>query len=450
VKRGERSGMSETMWEDRPEAFRVRGRTPQARIHVCLAAPTFHPYYSGAGERFRRYLRSFPEERFSFSVFSGTPQPAKARVAREAMGWCEHPVGSLLPRAEVDGIPVDRIRLPEGSGFRRAATFASGLARYCGRAESRPDVVQLFTPAVAAIPALQRIRSQGIPLVATQTMMPVVPDSWSARGLRKLATNLPWRLVDCGVVSSTEMLQECRRAGVHARLEVIPHGVDVARFRPPGSDEDRLQLRRELGLPSDARVLLFVGALTRRKGVDRLLEAWARLASEDHSLHLLLVGPGWDASLDGDEAFRRRLHEFARESSAEGRLHALGQVQQVELFMRAADLLVLLSNREGMPNVVLEAMASGLPVLMGPNSGVSSELGRPEREYFVSKGCGADVAGEIGHVLADEDGRRTVGLAARKWVTARLDMRRSVGQYATIYEELAGRARSRSVGRFRR
>jgi glycosyltransferase involved in cell wall biosynthesis len=138
-----------------------------------------------------------------------------------------------------------------------------------------------------------------------------------------------------------------------ARVTTLRNGVDLQRFQPG----DRAAERAALGLPAEGPLWLCVGHLTERKGQHLLLEALARRAAAgDGASRLVLVGGG---------PARGALQGRARRLGLDGRVSFVGPVAPDALppWYRAADALVLPSLREGWPNVVLEALACGTPVV---------------------------------------------------------------------------------------
>ena len=133
------------------------------------------------------------------------------------------------------------------------------------------------------------------------------------------------------------------------KVVVIHNGVDHARFNPRRRDVARPRIRRQLGIPDDSQVVLFVGSGFRRKGLDRLLRLWR----EPTMPKTYLVVVGNDVRLSGYKAAW----------SHEPRVIFAGPRSDVEEFYAAADLLVLPSIQEAFGNVVLEALATGLPVV---------------------------------------------------------------------------------------
>ena len=137
-----------------------------------------------------------------------------------------------------------------------------------------------------------------------------------------------------------------------ARVHTIPNGVDTRLFFP----RDRHALRAELSLPDAMKLIVYVGRLVHTKGLRELLEAFRTLAGTDQSLHLALVGGGPLA----DEIAR-----FSAEHALNSRIHLPGAVAgaTVATWIGAGDLLCLPSYSEGHPNVLVEALASGRPVV---------------------------------------------------------------------------------------
>jgi glycosyltransferase involved in cell wall biosynthesis len=141
-----------------------------------------------------------------------------------------------------------------------------------------------------------------------------------------------------------------------ARTFTVANGVDAARFVPL----DRAEARRRLGLPEEGPILLSVGHLVLRKGFHHLVRALPEILRAHAGARLVIVGaPGEE----GD--FSEEILQAARETGTEDRVTLAGAVTHDELgaWYSAADLFCLASEKEGRPNVVLEALACGTPVV---------------------------------------------------------------------------------------
>jgi glycosyltransferase involved in cell wall biosynthesis len=136
-------------------------------------------------------------------------------------------------------------------------------------------------------------------------------------------------------------------------VEVIPNGVDVDIFHPAQVDAE--PLRRRLGLQNEDHVLLTVAALEERKGVQHVIRVLPDLLQAGLSVHYFIVGDG---------PYRATLETLAAKHQVADRVHFVGTVTDVLPYYQLADIFLLLSYGEGFPNVLLEAWATALPVIV--------------------------------------------------------------------------------------
>ncbi|MGE0141756.1 MAG: glycosyltransferase [Planctomycetota bacterium] len=167
------------------------------------------------------------------------------------------------------------------------------------------------------------------------------------------------------------------------RVELARNGVDLERFRPG----DPLAARRRLGLPEDVRLVVGVGRLVRGKGFHWMARALRALPRD---VHFALAG-------DGPER-----PAILSSAPSPDRVHFLGSrgPDEVAILLQAADLLVLPSENEGWPNVVTEALASGVPVVATPVGAVPEMLATPISGALVRGGDPGALAREVERVLA--------------------------------------------------
>ena len=142
-----------------------------------------------------------------------------------------------------------------------------------------------------------------------------------------------------------------------------------------GAADEPARVRSTLGIGPQDTLALFLGPIELRKGIDLLLEAFARLARRWPRLHLVLAGPRLDITHPGGEAFDVRVSGLVEASGAADRVHFTGMVQDPETYMRAADLFVFPSLKEGFGMVIIEAMACGTPVLTTRVSAIPEVVG---------------------------------------------------------------------------
>ncbi|MGC2671787.1 MAG: glycosyltransferase family 4 protein [Candidatus Acidiferrum sp.] len=172
------------------------------------------------------------------------------------------------------------------------------------------------------------------------------------------------------------------------------NGVDASRFAAtPGMKQRAAELRRRLGIPKQAPVALFVGRLTSDKGIPELMDAFSQLSHRHPELRLLLVG----CFEDGDP-----LPVETRNSlDTNSRVIFAGAVQDTAPYYAAADVVILPSHREGLPTVILEAQASGKPVIGTCATGIVDVVADGETGLLFPIGDVPALAEAIAKIIGD-------------------------------------------------
>lgn len=193
---------------------------------------------------------------------------------------------------------------------------------------------------------------------------------------------------------------------------------------------DRGEARRRLGLPADGPVLLWAGRFDPVKRIERTIDCVAALGG---GAHLLLAG-------DGPE--RPQVERLVTQRGLSQRVHLLGWLDDLSLPFSAADVLLLCSRTEGMPNVVLQAMAFGLPVVAGRLATLDELAGDPPALVQVDEPSGERLAVAVRRLLADPPHVAELTQRARQRATPWTDAEAVARQHVAIYQRvLAGRRR---------
>lgn len=211
--------------------------------------------------------------------------------------------------------------------------------------------------------------------------------------------------------------REARAAGfAPGRVVCIPGGVDTDAFTPAAS-------------PGQGQTIVFVGRLDRMKGLHVLIDAFARLVRMVPDARLQIVGAGPE---------RAALQEQARTAGLEGRVVFSGQQDDVRPFLHAGAVFALPSFSEGLPGVLLEAMACALPVVAARAGGVEDIVTHGQTGLLVDPGDAAGLADALQQVLADPAAARRLGRAGREHVLEHFSITHTAARYVQLYEELLG------------
>jgi glycosyltransferase involved in cell wall biosynthesis len=202
------------------------------------------------------------------------------------------------------------------------------------------------------------------------------------------------------------------------------NGVDVERFSPGPSD-----VRDRLGIPREVPLVGFVGRLTCDKGLPELMEAFDAILQAQPAAHLLLAG-WFDVAEDALRAdLRTRIENHPR-------VHCTGFVADTAPYYRAMDVMVLPTWREGFPNVVLEAAATGIPVVTTIATGSRDSVVPEVTGLLIPPGYPEAISEAVLKLLSDPARRQRMGQAAREWVVEHYSNDRVLGLITAFYWSL--------------
>jgi len=204
-------------------------------------------------------------------------------------------------------------------------------------------------------------------------------------------------------------------------------GVDRGRFRP--DESARRDIRREYGIGEAERLLLYLGRLTRDKGLLDLARAFSEVAARDSGVHLLLVGPDEEGISDEIGG----LCMAGRE-----RLHFQGFTSTPERYMAAADIFCLPSYREGFGSVIVEAAACGVPAVASRIYGITDAVADGETGLLHEKGDVPGLRDSLLRLLDDPELRRVMGAKAAKRAAEKFDQAVVTAALLDFYRRATG------------
>jgi sugar transferase (PEP-CTERM/EpsH1 system associated) len=328
-----------------------------------------------------------------------------------------------------DRLPRDRVRVmclgkKDADSRVQVGSFVRGIR------EVQPDIVHSRNwGAVEAVMAGKWARSCAV--VHSEHGLEADTcerEPWRRSGFRRLAFELADK-----VLSVSYQLRDihARRTGFAAqKIAVIHNGVDSRRFFP--DPEARARVRHELGISSDDFCMGSVGNLFPVKDHMTLLQAFDRIAGACKAWRLLLLGEGSEGSKL--EAFANAHPEWRN------RVSFLGSSNRVAEMLNAMDVYVLPSISEGISNSLLEAMATGLPVIATATGGNPEVIHDGESGLLCPVGDAGLLAAKLQELHARGDLRDQLGQRALRRVTEDFSIDSMVRNYAQMYESLVSAA----------
>lgn len=348
---------------------------------------------------------------------------AKAQLAAGhrvlVLSLAEPPDGPMAERFRAAGALTETI--PKW-GPSLDPTLALRVAQCISKAGA--DIVHTHNPQalVYGAPAAGLSR-----LPCVHTKHGVNPDPTRRLWLRRAASSIVDAYV--AVTPTLARLAVDQRECDSTQLHVIPNGIDTARFSP--NEAARQQVRSELGIPDGAWVVGTVGRLAPEKNQGLLIDAMAPIL--DPRRHLVIVGAGPDSAA---------LVERARATLRPELIHFTGARSDVQALLAAFDAFALTSESEGLPLVVLEAMAVGLPVVATAVGGIPDVVEHAKTGFLVPSADRIGLMKELLQLSTRPQSTRDVANTARLMVLERHSMEHMARDYESLYDRILRRRRS--------
>jgi len=331
----------------------------------------------------------FPSQSFAMKLLFVTPFYEPAYVyggpTRSIPGLCEGLIkqGQSVEVFTTDANGEDTLKVETGRPVAKGGVhvthfscskiadrffYSSGLRTACNDRADEFDYVYIYGiwnyPAIAAGAACRRLEVPYIVSPRTGLMRWPLQQGWLRK--RVYLWLFGWRYLKgaWAMHYTTEVEQrESEQAGVNRPSFVVPNPIDVSEFESPPNPG---RFRKKLGLSSDSPVLLFLGRLEPRKGIDLSLRAFARVREKITDAQFIISGPG-------DEQYLQKLKSLAEDLSVSDAVFFTGYVDATTRLeaLVDADAFVLTSHTENFAMAAVEAMATGTPVVLSEEVGVA-------------------------------------------------------------------------------
>ena len=357
---------------------------------------------------------------------------------------------SIVPKVEALGITVFKRYMGSwlsfgcsGSGVRGKARFVLGLR---GRIWGLANLIERHS--------IDLVYTNGLPVIdgAIAAKVTQRPHIWhvheAVRGNTDFRAHLPPFLIETIVgrlsarviVNSGFLKSEFARVARYSPLEVVHNGIEIR-----GADEANLQglreaVRRDLGLSTDAMIVMSIGTICRRKAQDLLVDVAARLAPLFPKLVFLLCGA---EVLEYSSEVKREIAG----RKLEGRFRFLGPRKDVARLLKAADLVVHSARQEAFGRVLVEAMAGSRAIVSTRSGGPDDIVSEGETGFLVPVDDVAAMADRVRQLLQSPELRARMGVAGRERVVKAFSVKRYGAEIERIILEVFQGYKGRSPDR---
>ncbi|MBN1342360.1 MAG: glycosyltransferase [Phycisphaerae bacterium] len=333
------------------------------------------------------------------------------RTAFDVRVACLAPPGDVSPMLQEAGIPTFAC----GAAGPWDARALCRLRRLIRR--QKPDILHAFLfHANVAASVIGPLAGVPIHRIITEIHTVEIERNWHLT-----LGGMLCRRCRCVVGISPSVVEHLhRRASIpRSRLRIIPGGVNVDRFANAVPVD-----RASIGLPLEAKLLIWTGRLDPVKGLDDLVKATTML--NDAGVHLALAGQG---------QYEATIRRCIEEAGLGERIHLLGRRDDVPRLLAAANVFVFPSRTEGLPTALLEAMAAGLPIVTTDVPGCRDLIINEQTGLLVPPQSPQRLAEAIRRVLDDVDLAKRLGREAARHVAERYSFRNTVEQVTDLYRQ---------------
>jgi glycosyltransferase involved in cell wall biosynthesis len=356
-------------------------------------------------------------------------------------------------REDINGVRVRRISPPgrmKGAGWRAFPVMLAFIARLAALLISERkhyDIVVVSGMKIIPITAVPVCRLLGKRCVVRiespfEMVEPISAESLdmmngivgrSMSSVLKLLQRGVLRYSTCVIAISEDIATMLRRfARPPARIARIPNAVDLTTFKPVAPLQKE-RLRDHLGFPPGRTIVLYVGRLSRAKGVMMLVEAWPALSAKYPDAYLVMVGSG-KGSWDDCEA---EIAEFVRSQALESKIALAGHSDSVATYLQAADLFVSPSDYEGFSLTLVEALGCAIPVVT-TSVGAAPQIIREGVNGFLCPPKDKEaLRAALDRALDQRQRWASISRSARESVEP-FGIPQVVGQYVALLRELHG------------
>lgn len=384
---------------------------------VLMVTGAYWPELSGGGLQCRTMIHALGD-RFRFRVLTTCTDPALPQVS------------------EVDGTPVRRVQIDVSSRLSKLRAAVQTVRFFLAERDTF-DIVHLhgFSQKSVLVVLLARMLGKRI----VMTIHTAGSDEAEAARESGWAAFWAYRQADLYLAISSRIAHNYLAAGLpKTKLRRASNGLDVELFHPPTRQERQAARRGLQPLSDDLYWILFVGFFSREKGPDVLFDAWLRLRDMGAPPSaLIFVGATDSAYHEVDKTLAAAIAARAAELGVSDRVRFTGPLANVETAYHAADIFVMPSSREAFGMVLVEAMASGLPVVASRIDHVTDEIvDDGVTGHLVPANDPAALAEALMLILRAPAEAQKLGVHAREAVVSRYSLETARLRWIEAYDSL--------------
>jgi len=342
-------------------------------MKIALFTDTFPPQVNGVANVVKSSAEILVEKGHDVRVFTVSSGKASKGPSPEKFGL------TRIFSMPFFGYPNERFSLPLGWTLAKIKSF-------------KPDIIHVHTPFAVGWEAVLSKKILGIPLVGTHHtffdhyLKHIYADYGWAKKLSSKYVAAFYNRCDLVVSPTMTLADTLESYGVSRPMVVVPNSIDTDFFKPAADKNEKEELKKQLGFSKN--VLVYMGRVSYEKSIDVVIRAMSVIAGKSTDSTLVIIGGGPE---------RENLEILAKRIGVEKNVRFMGFLYGRELAaaLRASDVFVTASKSENFPLSVIEAMASGLPVVAVSALGLSEMIENERSGFLVSPDKPEEIADSV-------------------------------------------------------
>jgi len=394
-----------------------------SNLRLCMVSPLYHPELGGVGRQavaLTEYLH-----KIGIDVFV---------MCRKINGMPEWKPATGLRIMQINTLGSSKYDLEAKSimNLLISLSFCFNLMLAFIKNRKKYDIVHFHGSSLQLIFNVIPLKLMGKKIVAKVAGAKMDVEAGSFRGKYFLLGDLfIWILkkVDMFIAITKEIRDDLIKDGFrHDRIFETSNFIMPEKFHPLENPEEKYAIKKRLGIEVDKKIITFSGRLVQRKRVDLLLRAVSKIVKARKDIRVIILGHG---------ELLKDLQGMAPELSICEYVSFKGFVSNILDYLHVADIFVLTSDMEGMPNSLLEAMACGLPVIATRIGGVVDIVEDKKNGLLVAAGDEEELKDEILKLLGDEQLSKAISQEAYKTIRENYYIDKVANKYISLYQRLA-------------
>ena len=377
-------------------------------MKIALFTDTFPPQVNGVANVVKSSAEILVEKGHDVRVFTVSSGKASKGPSPEKFGL------TRIFSMPFFGYPNERFSLPLGWTLAKIKSF-------------KPDIIHVHTPFAVGWEAVLSKKILGIPLVGTHHtffdhyLKHIYADYGWAKKLSSKYVAAFYNRCDLVVSPTMTLADTLESYGVSRPMVVVPNSIDTDFFKPAADKNEKEELKKQLGFSKN--VLVYMGRVSYEKSIDVVIRAMSVIAGKSTDSTLVIIGGGPE---------RENLEILAKRIGVEKNVRFMGFLYGRELAaaLRASDVFVTASKSENFPLSVIEAMASGLPIVAVSALGLPEIVEDGRSGFLVSPDRPEEIADRVLKLFNNETLLEKYSSASRE-----LSNRYSKGGIALIHEK---------------